>query len=216
MSVARVLIADDHEPTRRDVREALERDERFAVCAEVADAVAAVDAALRERPDLCLLDVRMPGSGVAAAWEITARLPETKVVMLTVSEDDDDLFAALSAGASGYLLKEIEPARLSRALVEVLEGEAAIPRSLVSRLVTAFRDPSPRRRALVAAERGIGLTSREWQVLELLRGGLTTGAIAERLFVSQATVRSHVASILRKLRVPDRESAVRLLEDEER
>ena len=214
MTSARVLIADDHEPTRRDVRTALERDDRFVVCAEVGDAVAAVDAAVRERPDLCLLDVRMPGSGVAAAWEITARLPETKVVMLTVSADDDDLFAALSAGASGYLLKELEPDRLPRALVEVLEGEAAIPRTLVSRLVATFRDPSPRRRALLGGERAGSLTSREWQVLELLRAGLTTGEIAERLFVSQATVRSHVAAILRKLRVPDRESAVRLLEGE--
>ena len=196
------------------MRAALEADERFAVCAEVGDAVAAVDAAVRERPDLCLLDVRMPGSGVAAAWEITARLPDTKVVMLTVSADDGDLFAALSAGAVGYLLKELEPERLPRALAEVLEGEAAIPRSLVGRLVAVFRDPAPRRRALLSSERGGMLTSREWQVLELMRGGLSTSEIAARLYVSQATVRSHVASILRKLRVPDRESAVRLLEGE--
>ena len=214
MIAARVLIADDHEPTRRDVRTALESDERFVVCAEVGDAVAAVDAALRERPDLCLLDVRMPGSGLAAAWEITARLPDTKVVMLTVSADDDDLFAALSAGAVGYLLKELQPDRLPRALIEVLEGEAAIPRSLVGRLVAVFRDPAPRRRTLLSAEHGGTLTSREWQVLELMRGGLSTGEIAERLYVSHATVRSHVASILRKLRVPDRESAVRLLDGE--
>jgi two-component system nitrate/nitrite response regulator NarL len=211
---ARVLIADDHAPTRSDVRGALERDGRFVVVAEVADAVGAVDAAVRERPDLCLLDVRMPGSGVAAAWEITSRLPNTKVVMLTVSESDEDLFAALRAGASGYLLKELDPAQLGRALLEVLEGEAAIPRALVSRLVATFRDPSPRRRALLGREHEGGLTSREWQVLELMRNGLTTGEIADRLFVSRATVRSHVAAILRKLRVPDRESAIRLLEGE--
>ncbi len=210
-----MLIADDHAPTRADVRRALERDERFEVCAEVADAVAAVDAAVREQPDLCLLDVRMPGSGVAATWEITARLPQAKVVMLTVSADDQDLFAALRAGASGYLLKELPADKLPSALFDVLEGEAAIPRALVSRLVATFRDPSPRRRALLGGEQGGGgLTSREWQVLELLRNGLTTGEIADRLFVSRATVRSHVAAILRKLRVPDRESAIRLLEGE--
>ena len=96
MSVAertRVLIADDHAPTRGDLREVLEEDGRFEVCAEAADAPGAVDAAVRERPDLCILDIRMPGRGVAAAWEITARLPETKVVMLTVSAEDTDLFA---------------------------------------------------------------------------------------------------------------------------
>jgi two-component system nitrate/nitrite response regulator NarL len=212
MTRPRILIADDHAPTRQDVREAIEQDGRLEVCAEVADAVAAVDAAVRERPDLCLLDVRMPGGGLAAAWEITARLPDTKVVMLTVSADDDDLFAALRAGASGYLLKDLPPARLLPALLEALEGEAAIPRSLVSRLVATFHDPAPRRRALLTAERASGLTSREWQVLDLLRRGLSTAEIAERLFVSRATVRSHVAAVLRKLRVPDRESAIRLLD----
>jgi DNA-binding NarL/FixJ family response regulator len=212
MSAPRVLIADDHAPTRADVRRALEGEGGFVVCAEVADAVAAVDAAVREQPDLCLLDVRMPGSGVAAAWEITSRLPGTKVVMLTVSADDDDLFAALRAGASGYLLKELEPELLPPALLDVLEGETAIPRSLVSRLVASFRDPAPRRRRLLAGGHGAELTSREWQVLELLRTGLTTGEIAERLFVSRATVRSHVAAILRKLRVPNREAAIRLLQ----
>ena len=212
MRPPRVLIADDHAPTRADVRRALEGEGGFVVCAEVADAVAAVDAAVREQPDLCLLDVRMPGSGVAAAWEITSRLPGTKVVMLTVSADDDDLFAALRAGASGYLLKELEPELLPPALFDVLEGETAIPRPLVSRLVASFRDPAPRRRRLLAGGHGAELTSREWQVLELLRTGLSSGEIAERLFVSRATVRSHVAAILRKLRVPDREAAIRLLQ----
>jgi two-component system nitrate/nitrite response regulator NarL len=210
----RVLIADDHAPTRGDVREAIEQDGRLEVCAEVADAVAAVETAVRERPDLCILDVRMPGGGLAATWEITARLPETKVVMFTVSADDDDLFAALRAGASGYLLKDLSPARMIPALLEVLDGEAAIPRSLVSRLVATFQDPAPRRRALVGSRQTAGLTSREWQVLDLLRRGLSTAEIAERLFVSRATVRSHVAAVLRKLRVPDRESAIRLLEGE--
>ena len=105
----RVLIADDHEPTRDDVRRALEGDEMFDICAVVADAAQAVRAAVCQQPDVCLLDVRMPGSGVAAAWEIAARLPDTKIVMLTVSDDDADLFAALQAGADGYLLEDDEP-----------------------------------------------------------------------------------------------------------
>ena len=171
-----------------------------------------MQAAVDGRPQVCLLDVRMPGGGVAAAWEISARLPETKIVMLTVSRDDTDLFAALRAGASGYLLKDIDPARLSDALESVLAGESALPGSLVARLVSEFRDRSPRRRTIVSEADGAQLTSREWQVLELMRQGLTTAQIARRLVVSPATVRSHVASMLKKLRVPDRESALRLFD----
>jgi DNA-binding NarL/FixJ family response regulator len=207
---AAVLIADDHAPTRADIAAALEEDGRFRVCAAVSDAPAAVESAMRLRPGLCLLDIRMPGGGIAAAWEITARLPETKVVMLTVSRDDDDLFAALRAGASGYLLKDLEPDRLPDALEEVLTGDAAMPGALVARLVSEFRERGPRRRAVVTGAPEGHLTSREWEVLELLRERRSTSEIAERLFVSQATVRSHVAAILRKLRVPDREAAVQL------
>lgn len=205
----RVLVADDHDPTRYDVRTALEEDLRFCVCAEAADAATAVEAAVRERPDLCLLDIRMPGGGVAAAWEISARLPETKVVMLTVSQDDRDLFAALRAGASGYLLKEMDPAHLPDALARVLRGEAALDSSLLARVVAEFRDRTARRRRPVADPSDTPLTSREWQVLELLRRGLSTSEIARRLVLSPVTVRTHVNSILRKLRVSDRKELMR-------
>jgi DNA-binding NarL/FixJ family response regulator len=205
----RVLIADDHAATRADMREAVEQDARFVVCAEVADGAAAVEAALRERPDLCLLDIRMPGSGISATREITTRLPGTKVVMMTVSLDDDDLLNALRAGAVGYLLKDIDPARLPYALSDALEGGAAIPRRLVARVVAEFRDHGPRRRPVVS-ELGYDLTSREWEVLNLLRQGLTTAQIASKLFVSRATVRSHVAAVLKKLHVPDREALRKL------
>jgi len=204
-----VLVADDHPPARAYVRTALESD-GFEICAEVGDASAAVAAALVQRPDVCLLDIRMPGNGVAAAAEIASRLPETSVVMFTVSRDDSDLFDALRAGASGYLLKDIDPERLGPALRAVLDGEAALPGSLVARLIDEFRDRSPRRRLPLFRQRGVELTSREWEVLELLRRGLTTAEIAERLVVSQVTVRTHVSAILRKLRVPDREAAIRL------
>jgi DNA-binding NarL/FixJ family response regulator len=208
---ASVLIADDHAPTRADIRSILEEDGRFSVPWEAGDAAAAVAAAVEGQPQVCLLDVRMPGGGVAAAWEISARLPDTKIVMLTVSSDDKDLFAALRAGASGYLLKDIAPDRLADALEAVLSGESALPGSLVAKLVAEFRDRGPRRRTLVAPEtEGVQLTSREWQVLELMRQGMTTAQMARRLVVSPATVRSHVAAILRKLRVPDREAALRL------
>jgi DNA-binding NarL/FixJ family response regulator len=201
----RVLIADDHAPTRADMREAVEQDDRFVVCAEVADAAAAVDVALREQPDLCLLDIRMPGSGISATREITTRLPDTKVVLITVSLDDEDLLNALRAGAVGYLLKDIDPKRLPHALNDALEGGAAIPRRLVARVIAEFRDHGPRRRPVVS-ERGYDLTSREWEVLALLRQGQSTAQIASKLFVSRATVRSHIAAVLKKLQLPNREA----------
>ena len=205
-----VLIADDHAPTRRDVRRALEAHGAFLVCGETSDASGAVDVAIREGPDVSLLDINMPGGGIAAAWEITSRLPETRVVMLTVSSADDDLFNALRAGATGYLLKDTDPARLPLALLDVVKGDAAIPRGLVARLVNEFRDRGPRRRALFGHPANGHLTSREWEVLELLSNGLSTGEIAETLTISQVTVRSHIAAILKKLRVPDRNAAIRL------
>ncbi len=204
MKQIRVLVADDHPPTRADVVAALEQDERFSVIAEVPDAPAAVQAALHERPDICLLGIRMPGNGISAAREITSRLPGTRVVMLTISHDQDDLLNALRAGAAGYLPKDIDPARLPHALHAVYRGEAAIPRALVTRLVSEFRDHGSRRRTVVS-ETGHDLTSREWEVLALLRRGLSTAEIADRLVVSRVTVRTHVAALLKKLDVPDRE-----------
>jgi DNA-binding NarL/FixJ family response regulator len=205
-----VLVADDHAPTRADIAAMLTEDGRFVVCGTVADAPAAVAAAVEHQPDLCIIDINMPGGGVAATWEITSRLVDTKVVMLTVSRDDSDLFASLRAGASGYLLKDIDPDRLGAALADVMAGEAAIPRSLVTRVLHEFRDRGPRRRVLLGTSEESSLTSREWQVLELLRQDMQTSEIARRLFISQATVRSHVAAILRKLRVSDREALLRL------
>lgn len=208
-----VLIADDHAPTREDVRMALEQDARFAVVAEAPDAFGAIEAAVRERPDLVLLDIHMPGGGVRATWEISARIPNAKIVMLTVSRDDRDLFAALQAGASGYLLKEMDPARLPHALADVLEGRAALPRALVARLIDQFRDRAPRRRAVVGGDLGDArLTSREWQVLDLMRQELPTSEIARRLVLSPVTVRTHVNSILKKFRAPDRETLLRELD----
>jgi two-component system, NarL family, nitrate/nitrite response regulator NarL len=121
----RVLIADEHAGTRAEMGEAVEQDGRFTVVAEATDGAAAVQAALSERPDLCLVDIRMLGSGIAATREITARLPETKVVMITASLDEDDLFSALRAGAIGYLHKHIDPARLPHALHDAVEGGRA-------------------------------------------------------------------------------------------
>jgi DNA-binding NarL/FixJ family response regulator len=206
------VIADDHPALRRSVRLALE-EAGFEICGESDSAATAIEAAFRYRPDVCLLDIHMPGSGIAAAAQISSRLPETAVVMLTVSQNETDLFDSLRAGAAGYLLKDMDPGRLASALRGVLAGEAALPRSLVARLIEEFRERGRRRRLPLLGERGVDLTSREWEILDLLRTGCTTAQIAERLFVSKVTVRRHVSSILRKLRVPDRKAALRLLHE---
>ncbi|HEX6701902.1 MAG TPA: response regulator transcription factor [Gaiellaceae bacterium] len=208
----RVLVADDHIPTRAGVRLALEGN-GFEVCAEAGTAQEAIEAAERHRADLCLLDIKMPGNGIVAAAEIKLRLPDVAIVMLTISRDDADLFESLQVGASGYLLKDTPPNRLPAALRGVLDGEAPLPRSLTARLIEEFRSRE-RSRALksVLRARDVRLSEREWEVLELLGHGLVTSEIAERLDVSTATVRSHVHGILKKLRVPDRKSAIRLLQ----
>ena len=210
MTGRRVLLADDHPPTRAGIRIALEEG-GFEICGEVGNAKEAVALALEERPDVCVIDVHMPGNGIAATSEITSKLPQTAVVILTVSRNDEDLFDALKAGASGYLLKGTDPKRLPLALEGVLAGEAALPRDLTARVIDEFRGRARRKKVPLVGGRGIDLTSREWEVFELMRDGLSTSEIAKRLFVSSVTIRSHVAAILRKLQVSSREEALDLV-----
>lgn len=202
-----VLIADDHPPTRAGVRLSLESSGRFAVIAEAPNAAAAAAAARQHRPDVALLDIHMPGNGIEAARSIVAASPSTAVVMLTVSRDDADLFAALRAGARGYLLKDIDPDRLPFALEGVLAGEAALPRGLVARVIEEFRtrDSSGRREGPLAK-----LTDREWEVLSAMEQGRSTGEMAAQMYVSPVTIRTHVSAILRKLRVTTRGEAIEL------
>jgi DNA-binding NarL/FixJ family response regulator len=206
----RVLLADDHAPTREDLRWALTRG-GLSVCAEASDAAHAVQLALETSPDICLLDVRMPGGGVAAAWEISARLPTTKVVMLSVSDEDTDLFSALRAGAVGYLVKDLDLRRLPRALRDVADGKAAIPRALVTRMVKQFHTNEPRfRTTAVSTDLGPRLTSREWDVLAALSEGLSTREISRRLQIKPSGVRAHISALVHKLGAADRDEAVAL------
>lgn len=211
-STLRVVLADDHAPTRAGVREALEAQD-CQVVAEASSAEGALRAALEYRPDVCVLDIHMPGSGILAAADITQQVPDTAVVMLTASGDDEDLFAALRAGASGYLLKEMDPARLGPALRSVLAGESVLPRWLVQKVAAELRGRPRRRISLPHRPKGVELTEREAEVLDLMAEGLSTEQIAERLFVAKVTVRTHISALLRKLRVPDRAAAVRLVRD---
>jgi DNA-binding NarL/FixJ family response regulator len=206
----RVVLADDHARIRGQVRSALEAG-GCEICGEGASAEEAIQLAIEHRPDVVLLDIHMPGNGIHAASQISRDLPGTAVVMLTQSKEDDDLFDSLRAGASGYLLKNTDPAMLPDALRGVLAGEAAMSAGLVTRILEEFRGPTRRhvKRSSAAAK----LSAREWEVMELLGQGNSTEQVAKRLFVSSTTVRVHVSSVLRKLAVTDREAAFRLLRD---
>lgn len=202
----RVVIADRHPPTRMGVRLALE-DDGFVVTEEETGP-GAVAAALRHRPDVCLLDVDMPGGGIEAVATIRCQLPQTQVIMLSATANDADLFAALEAGASGYLLKEMNPVRLGRTLRAALRGEAALPRALTAHLIEEFR--SRTREPALTRPSATDLTNREWEVLDCLSEGLSTRRIAKRLFISETTVRRHVGAILKKLDVPSRQAAAKV------
>jgi DNA-binding NarL/FixJ family response regulator len=208
-----VLIADDHAPTRDDVRRALAKG-GMEVCAEAATAAHAVQRALETKPDICLLDLRMPGGGIAAAWEISARLPTTKIVILTVSDDESSLFGALRAGAVSYLVKDLDLSLLPGELQDVADGKAAIPRSLVARMVKQFHANDPRfRTTTVSGDLGERLTSREWDVLAALADGLSTREIGRRLQLKQSGVRAHISAVVRKLGVGNREEAIAVFQD---
>jgi DNA-binding NarL/FixJ family response regulator len=204
-----VAIADDHPVIRVGVRMALERG-GFAVVAEASDCDGAVRAVLRERPNVCLLDVRMPGGGIAAAGRIAERAPATLIVMLTVSSSADDVLAALRAGAVGYLPKDSSPDRLPAALCGVLKGEAALPRSLLGLVLQRFREYTlPVEDPVRIGE--VELTARESEILRMLRSGATTAEVSEALSLSPVTVRRHISAGMAKLGVADRDAAIRAI-----
>jgi DNA-binding NarL/FixJ family response regulator len=183
----------------------------FTVCADVANAAHAITAAVRERADVCLIDVSLPGGGIAAAEEISTQAPTAAIVMLSGSASDDELFACVRAGARGYLAKDMDPARLPFALRGVLGGEAAFPRPLVARLLEELRARERGRHTRELARLGVELTRREGEVLDLLERGLETSEMAERLSISSVTVRRHLSEILRKLEAPDRAAVLRII-----
>jgi DNA-binding NarL/FixJ family response regulator len=211
---ARVLIADSDQDSRAALRAALEAG-GFVVAAEAHDAVSAIGAAVREKPDLCLVDLDLRGDGLNAVAAITRRLRAAPIVALSDAADGSRLVAALDRGASGYLLKDMPPDELCRSLRAALRGEPAIPRSMVPTLIDHVRS-RPQRRISLPDGPDVELTAREWNVAVLARSDLSTVEIAHRLGLSPVTVRRHLASITAKLGAPNRAEAVRLLKLVER
>ncbi len=205
---AHVLIAAERLPTRVGLRLALEPEAR---CTEAADAESAVDAAVRDRPDVCLLGLDPGGQTLRVVTEIVARVPSAAVILLTSKLDEEEFMAAVRAGASGYVTQNLDPKRLPHVVQGALRGESAVPRRFVSRLLDELRTRE-RRRSVVLAGRGrVALTSREWEVAEMLLRSATTSEIASRLGVAPVTVRRHVGSVERKLGVSTRAEVIALL-----
>jgi DNA-binding NarL/FixJ family response regulator len=205
---AHVLIAAERLPTRVGLRLALEPEAR---CTEAADAQSAVNAAVRDRPDVCLLGLDLDGQGIRVVNEIASRVPSAAIILLTNRLDEDEFMAAVRAGASGYLTQRLDPARLPHVVRGALRGEPAVPRKFVSRLLDELRTREHRRTFVLADKGRVSLTTREWEVAELLLRSASTSEIATQLGVAPVTVRRHVGSVERKLGVATRAEVVALL-----
>jgi NarL family two-component system response regulator LiaR len=201
-----VVVADDDPVVRRALRDAIQRA-GIVVIAEAPGGREAVELSAHYRPDVILMDLLMPGTdGIDATREILARQPDAKILMVSSSEDEALELLALRVGACGFLSKSVDIEAIPRAIRAAHAGEAVIRRALTSRLVDALR----RTREDGAGIRPVRspLTEREWEVLDLLCQGMSTDEIADALVLSSETVRSHVKSVLRKLRVSSRRDAV--------
>ncbi len=201
-----ILIADDQALVRAGLKTIVEVAPDLRVVAEAKDGIEAVEAARRAKPDVVLLDIRMPRmDGLEALQQILARSDPPRVLMLTTFDLDEYVFDALHAGASGFLLKDIPPEHLVAGIRAIAEGDSLLSPSVTRRLIESFvRD----RRTLERRPELDELTAREYEILELLGLGLSNAEIADRLVVSGTTVKTHVARVLQKLGLRDRVQAV--------
>jgi DNA-binding NarL/FixJ family response regulator len=206
----RVLVVDDHPVFRAGLVAILEDLDDVEVVAQAADGEQAIDAVASHRPDVVLMDLRMPGiGGLEATARITVHHPDTAVVVLTMDSDHDSVFAALRAGARGYLLKEADGDDVQRALHAVSKGEAVFGPGIAERVLSFFATP----RLASAPDPFPQLTPRERDILHLIAQGLDNAVIARRLVLTEKSVRNRVSDILTKLRARSRAEAVALARD---
>jgi len=205
----RVLIADDHQLFRRGLRMVLDDEPDIEVVAEAGDGQQTVDLAREHAPDVVVLDVRMPVlSGIDAAREIRAAQPGTRILVLTISDDEDDLYEAIKAGANGYLLKEISIDEIGAAVRQIHAGQSLISPSMATKLLDEFTALVRKDEELQDEVPTPKLTPREMEVLEHIAKGMNNRDIAEALFISENTVKNHVRNILEKLHLRSRMEAV--------
>ncbi|MGH2724473.1 MAG: response regulator [Actinomycetota bacterium] len=204
----RVLIADDHALFRRGLEMVLEKEPDIEVVGEAIDGDHAVEKAQELMPDVVLMDVRMPkNSGIEATQRIKELLPHVKIMMLTISDEEADLYESIKAGASGYLLKEISTEEVAEAIRSIVAGHSRISPAMASKLLTEFAAMTKRtdERQELPPPR---LTDRELEVLKLVAQGLNNRDIAKQLFISENTVKNHIRNILEKLQLHSRMEAV--------
>ena len=203
-AVIRVLVADDHPIVRGGIVALLQSAPDIEVIGEASDGLAAVDLALRLRPDIVLMDLRMPGlGGEEATARILAEAPGVRVIVLTTYETDDSILAAIEAGATGYLLKAAPQEEILAGIRSVSRGDVALAPSIAALLVSRVRSPQSDPPAAT-------LSARETQVLALVAQGHSNPSIARALFLSEATVKTHLIHVFEKLGVSDRTRAVTL------
>ena len=211
----RVVVADDQVGVRAGIKRAIE-PHGIKVVAEASDADETERLTMAHQPDVCIIAVDLPGSGVEVTRLIKQSLPDTNIVMMSRTARDEDLLEALRAGADGYLLMSTPASRLPHAIRGVTRGEAALPRAMTARLILEFRERGMRRRVVVRHDHAeVELTAREFEVFQRLRRHEGTAQIASRLGISQVTVRRHVASVMQKLGAPNRRRAIEMLEETE-
>ncbi len=203
------MLVDDHAFVRAAIVQALEGPD-LEVVAQASSAEEALDRALAVRPDVLLVDIDLPGaSGLHLLRDLAPRLPETRIVLLTVSTDQRDVTEAMRLGAAGYLTKDMNPDALSRAVRAVLQGDLAMPRRLAAATMRELADAARRRPGEGRTGGGSALTAREEEILRMLADGLTDREIGQALSISTRTVESHVGNILRKLDARNRADAAR-------
>ncbi len=204
MTRQRILIVDDHEVVRLGLRSLLDRHPDFEVIAEASNGREAIEKVESYQPNVVVLDIRLPGqSGVEVCQQITEKNPDIKVIMLTSYAEDEMLFAAIRAGAAGYVLKQIGGNDLVKAIEAVGRGEALLDPSLTQRVFEEVRKAQREEEASAFAE----LTNQEMQVLQLVSEGKTNREIADALYLGEGTVRNYVSNILGKLGVANRAEA---------
>jgi DNA-binding NarL/FixJ family response regulator len=205
-SKVRIVLVDDHALFRDGLATILAAEPDFEVVGQGGSAADAIRLARDLLPEIILLDIDMPGSGISAAQEIAIECPATKIVILTSSEDDDHLVAALKTGTRAYILKGVPARELLRILRSVLSGESYVPPTLAASLLTEMLEPPHQ-----ATEKTIdALTDRERQILEELAGGSSNKEIGQKLFLAEKTVKHYVTNILQKLQVRNRVEAALL------